>query len=80
MLLLSSKNIHFIYIITFLDSLLNELQEFSTLQQTISFEIGLKCIISDYNVSHIIWELLTWDYKKPTTPNYFLIVFSAYHV
>jgi len=42
------------YIITFLNSLLKGLQEFSTLKQTISFEIGLKCIISDYNEGHMI--------------------------
>ena len=59
MLLLSPKNIHFIYIITFLDSLLKGLQEFSTFKQIIFLEIGLKCIISDYNQGHIIWELHT---------------------
>jgi len=64
MLLLSSKNIHFIYIITFLDSLLKELQEFSTSQQIISLEIRLKCIISDYNLSHIKWELHTRGIRR----------------
>jgi len=47
------------YIMTFLDSLLKGVQEFSTLKQIISFEIGLKCIISDYNEGHIKQELYT---------------------
>lgn len=51
--------IQFWYINTFLDSLLEGLQEFPTLKQTISLEIGLKCIISDYNKGHIIRELCT---------------------
>jgi len=42
------------YIITFLDFLLKGLREFSTLKQSIFIEIGLKCIISDYNEGHII--------------------------
>jgi hypothetical protein len=49
MKLYSSRNIHFLYIITFLDSLLEGLQEFATLKQFVSLNNGLKCIISDYN-------------------------------
>jgi hypothetical protein len=49
-----SRNIHFLYMIIFLDSLLKGLQEFPTLKQIISLEIGLKCIISDYNHGHIL--------------------------
>jgi len=45
MLLLSSKNIHFIHIVIFLDSLVNGLQEWSILKQVLSLEIGLECII-----------------------------------
>jgi hypothetical protein len=56
------KNIHFLYIITFLDSLLEGLQECPTLKQFVSLDIGLKCIISDYNQGHIIWELCTRGY------------------
>ncbi len=59
MQLYASRNIHFLYIITFLESLLEGLQEFSTLKQIISLEIELKCIISDYNQGHIIRELRT---------------------
>jgi len=55
--LLSLKNIHFMYIITFFDSLLKGLQEFPTFKQIIFFEIGLKCFKSDYNQGHILWEL-----------------------
>ena len=49
MQLYASRNIHFLYIITFLDSLLEGLQECPTFKQIISHEIGQKCIISDYN-------------------------------
>ena len=49
MLLYASRNIHFLYKIAFLDFLLEGLQEFPTLQQIISLQIGLKCITSDYN-------------------------------
>jgi hypothetical protein len=59
--LYASKYIHFLYIITFLDSLLEGLQGFPTLKQIVSLNIGLKCIISDYNQGHIIWELRTRD-------------------
>jgi hypothetical protein len=59
MQLYASRNIHFLYIITFLDSLLEGLQEFPALKQFVSLDIGLKCIISDYNHGHIIWELRT---------------------
>jgi len=48
-LLMSSKSIYFIFTITFLNSLLKRLQEFSTLKQITSLEIELKYIISDYN-------------------------------
>ena len=49
MLLHASRNIHFLYKIPFLDFLLEGSQEFPTLKKIISLEIGLKCIISDYN-------------------------------
>jgi hypothetical protein len=55
MQLYASKNIHFL----FLDSLLEGLQELPTLKQIVSFGIGLKYIISDYNQGHIIRELRT---------------------
>jgi hypothetical protein len=57
MQLYASRNIHFLYIITFLGSLLEGLQEFPTLKQFVSLDIGLKYIMSDYNQGHIIWEL-----------------------
>ncbi len=47
-----SKTIHYIYNYRLFIkdySLLQGLQDFSTLQQILSFEIGLKCIINDYN-------------------------------
>jgi hypothetical protein len=56
MQLYASKYIHFLYIITFLDSLL---EGFPTLKKIVSLNIGLKCIISDYNQGHIIQELRT---------------------
>jgi hypothetical protein len=59
MQLYGSRNNHFLYIITFLDSLLEELQELPTLKEIVSFGIGPKYIISDYNQGHIIWELRT---------------------
>jgi len=59
MLLLSSQSIHYIHIITFLDSFLKGLQGFSTLKQIKFLEIRLKCILSDYNQDHVIWELCT---------------------
>jgi hypothetical protein len=46
MKLYASRNIHFLYIITFLDSLLEGLQGFPTLKQIVSLNIGLKCIIT----------------------------------
>ena len=55
----ASQYIHFLYIITFLDSLLEGLQGFPTLKQIVSLNIGLKRIISDYNQDHIIQELCT---------------------
>jgi hypothetical protein len=60
MQLYASKYNHFLYIITFLDSLLEGLQGFPRLKQIVSLNIGLKRIISDYNQDHIIWELRTW--------------------
>jgi hypothetical protein len=59
MQLYASKYICFLYIITFLDSLLEGLQGFPTFKQIVSLNIGLKCIISDYNHGHIIWEMRT---------------------
>jgi hypothetical protein len=59
MQLYASQYIHFLYIITFLDSLLEVLQEFPTLKQIISLNIGLQRIISDYNQGHIMRELRT---------------------
>ncbi len=59
MQLYASKYNHFLYIITFLDSLLEGLQGFSRLKQIVSLNIGLKRIISDYNQNHIIRELRT---------------------
>jgi hypothetical protein len=59
MQLFASSNIHFMYKMSFLDSLLEGLQEFPTLKQIISLEIELKCIISDNNEGHIIRELRT---------------------
>ena len=61
MQLYASRNIHFRYKITFLDSLLEVLQEFSTLEKIPSLEIALKCIISEYNPDHVIRELRTRD-------------------
>ena len=48
-----------IYVFTFFDSLLEELQEFPTLKHIISLEIGLNCIITYYNRGHIVRELRT---------------------
>ena len=44
----ASRNIHSLYLITFLDSLFEVPQDFPTLNQIITLEIELKCIISDY--------------------------------
>jgi hypothetical protein len=64
MQLYASRNNHFLYIITFLDSLLLEgLQAIPSLKQIVSFDIGLKYIISDYNQGQITWELCT---RAPT--------------
>ena len=52
----ATKNIHFLYIFIFLDSLLEELQEFPTSKQIISLKVGLKWNISYYNHDHIIRE------------------------
>ena len=68
MQLYASQYIHFLYIITFLDSLLERLQGFPTLKQIVSLNIGLKRIISDYNQGHIIWELRTRDPFKSNLP------------
>jgi hypothetical protein len=62
MQLYASKYICFLYIITFLDSLLEGLQGFPTLKKIVSLNIGLKRNISDYNQGHIIRELRTQDY------------------
>ena len=59
MQLYASKYIRFLYIITFLDSLVKGLQGSPTLKQIVSLNIGLKSIISDYNQGHIIRELRT---------------------
>jgi hypothetical protein len=53
MQLYASRNIHFLHIITFFDSLLEVLQEFPTLKQFVSLDIGLKCIISDTGVVRV---------------------------
>jgi hypothetical protein len=42
--------------------LLEGLQEFPTLKQIVSLNIGLKHIISDYNQGHIIRELRTREH------------------
>jgi hypothetical protein len=65
MQLYASKHIRFLYIITFLDSLLKGLQGFPTLKQIVSLNIGLKSIISDYNQGHIIRELRTRGRGSP---------------
>ena len=61
--LYASQNLHFLYIITFLDSFLEGLQEFLALEQIISLEIGLddynQIGIKDHNHAHIIQELHT---------------------
>ena len=57
MQLYASRNIHFLYIITFLISLLKELQVFPTLKKILSLKIRLRCIISDNNEVHIAREL-----------------------
>ena len=45
--LYATRNIHSLYIFRFLTSLLGGLQEPPTLNQIISLEIGLKCIIRE---------------------------------
>ena len=60
MQLYALRNIHFLYIIPFWDSLVEGPRDFPTLKQIILLEIGLKCIIGDYNQGHIIHELHTW--------------------
>ena len=59
MQLYASQYIHFLYIITFLDSLLEGLQGFPTLKQIVSLNIGLKHII--------IRELCTRGWVHMTT-------------
>jgi hypothetical protein len=59
MQLYASKHICFLYIRTFLDSLLEVLQGFPTLKQIAPLNFGQKRIISDYNQGHIIRELRT---------------------
>jgi hypothetical protein len=61
----ASKYIRFLYIITFLDSLLEGLQGYPTLKQIVSLNIELKRIISDYNQGHIIRELRTRGAHMP---------------
>jgi hypothetical protein len=75
MQLYALRNICFLYIITFFDSLLKGLQEFPTLKQFVSLNIGLKYIISDYNHGHIIWELRTW-----VQPLQIMCVFNNFHL
>jgi hypothetical protein len=77
MQLYASKYIHFLYIITILDCLLEGLQGFPTLKQIVSLNIGLKRIISDYNHGHIIRELRTWDSLAPHKLLYLLSLFYA---
>jgi hypothetical protein len=69
MQLYASKYIRLLYIITFLDSLLEGLQGFPTLKQNVSLNIGLNRIISDYNQGHIIRELRTWGSKVSSIVN-----------
>ena len=64
MQLYASEYIRFLYIFTFLDSLLGGLQGFPTLKQIVSLNIGLKRTISDYNQGHIIRELRTRAYRE----------------
>jgi hypothetical protein len=66
MQLYASKYIRFLYIIIFLDSLLEGLQGFLILKQIVSLNIGVKNIISEYNQGHIIRELRTRDRDMPT--------------
>ena len=75
MQLYASKYIHFLYMITFLDSLLEGLQGFPTLKQIVSLNIGLKHIISDYNQGHIIRELRT----RGKTMFFFILVLQIDH-
>ena len=58
------RNIHLLYIIIFLNSSLEALQEFPTSKQNISLEIELKCIMSDYNQGYIIHEVCTLGCKS----------------
>ena len=62
MQLYASRNIHFLYIITFLHSLLEGLQKLPTLKQIVSLNIGLKFVISYYGQGHIIQDLCTLVY------------------
>jgi hypothetical protein len=75
MQLYASRNIYFLYMITFLDLLLGGLQELPTLQ-IISLEIGIKCIISDYNKGNIIRELRIWDHRLSNSHVYVYIYFK----
>jgi hypothetical protein len=59
MQLYASRNVHFLCIITFLDSLLEGPQELPTLKQIASLDIELKYLISDHKHGHIIRELRT---------------------
>ena len=59
MQLYATKNIHLLYIISFMHSLLKWLQEFPTWKQILSLKVGPKCITRYYNQGHIIQELRT---------------------
>jgi hypothetical protein len=54
--------------------LLVGLQEFPTSKQFVSLDIiGLKCIISDYNQGHIIWELRTRGESASHLNEYYMV-------
>lgn len=52
-----STNIHVLYMNTCLDPLSEGLHDFPTLKQILSLDIGIKCIMNDYNQRHITREL-----------------------
>ena len=62
MQLYASSNIQIMYIITFVDSLLEVLQGFPTLKQIVSLNIGVKCNINAYNKGHLMWKSHTRGY------------------
>jgi len=85
MQLYASKYIHFLYIITFFDSLWEGLQGFPTLKQIVSLNIGLKHIISDYNQGHITRELRTrgwWGVNHLVFQpcSWEILLFLSYHL